>query len=53
MNYRFVKKENTSYIECPLEGGMIESEADALDLVAACGEHQCHRLLLHASNLHT
>jgi hypothetical protein len=51
MNYRFVKKENTSYVECLPDGGTIASEADALDLVAACGEHQCHRLLMHASNL--
>ena len=51
MNYQYVSYGNTSYVECLPDGGMIESEADALDLVAACGERQCHRLLLHASNL--
>jgi PadR family transcriptional regulator, regulatory protein AphA len=51
MDYQFVTHGNTSYVECLPEGGKIASEADALDLVAACGEHLCHRLLLHASNL--
>jgi PadR family transcriptional regulator, regulatory protein AphA len=51
MDYRLVIKENISYIECTPDGGTIISEADALDLVAVCGEHRCHRLLIHASNL--
>jgi PadR family transcriptional regulator, regulatory protein AphA len=51
MNYQFISNEHATYVECLPDGGTIESEADALDLVAACGEYQCHRLLLHASNL--
>ena len=51
MDYRYVTHGNTSYVECLPDGGTIASEADALDLVAACGEHLCPRLLLHASNL--
>jgi hypothetical protein len=51
MDYQYISNEYASYVECLPDGGTIESEADALDLVAACGEYQCHRLLLHASNL--
>lgn len=55
MNYRVVESGGTSLIEC-LPGdehdpSRIGSEADALDLVGICGEHQIHRLLLHAANL--
>jgi hypothetical protein len=51
MNYQYIQKDNSSYIEFLPDGGTITSEADALELVAACGEHMCHRLLLHGSNL--
>lgn len=39
------------YLECLPDGQQVTSEADALDLVAACGEQGTHRLLLHADNL--
>ena len=51
MNYRLVEHILNGYIECLPGGGRIESESDALDLVAACGENQVQRLLLHAENL--
>jgi PadR family transcriptional regulator, regulatory protein AphA len=51
MDYRYVTHGNIRFVECLPEGGIIASEVDALDLVAACGEHLCPRLLLHASNL--
>lgn len=40
-----------SYLECDPQGGLIASESDALDLVAACGENGTRNLLIHAANL--
>ncbi len=51
MNYRLITDLPNAYLECLAGDGQIQSERDALDLVAACGEHQVHRLLLHAENL--
>jgi PadR family transcriptional regulator AphA len=51
MNTRLISKDGQSYLECLADGGIMTSEADALDLVAACGENGTDRLLLHASNL--
>lgn len=51
MNYHVVENPTNRYIECLVDGGQVENEQDALDLVALCGEHQVHRLLLHAENL--
>lgn len=51
MNYRLVEHAQNPYVECLPGGGRIEKENDALDLVAACGEYQTHRLLLYAENV--
>ncbi|RPH75218.1 DUF4180 domain-containing protein [bacterium] len=51
MRFRVVNLTGNKYIECLPDGGLIESERDALDLVAICGENQIHRLMIHASNL--
>jgi len=40
-----------NFIECVPGSGQIASEQDALDVIAACAEHQVQRVLLHASNL--
>jgi len=40
-----------TYLECDPDSGQLLSEADALDLVAACGEAGTQRLMLHAGNL--
>ncbi len=45
------EKDGITYLECLPESGQVQSEADALELVGACGESGTHRLLLHASNL--
>ena len=50
-NYRLVDNPENPYVECLPDGGQIESERDVLDLVAACGEHLAHRLLIHAESL--
>ncbi|MEN4013592.1 MAG: DUF4180 domain-containing protein [Chloroflexota bacterium] len=41
----------TVIVETVPGSGFMQSEADALDLVAACSEHGAERLLLHAENL--
>ena len=51
MNYTVITKDNITYIECLPDGGVIKSERDALDLVAACGENSVDRLLLYEENL--
>jgi PadR family transcriptional regulator, regulatory protein AphA len=51
MNYQLVEHAQNNYIACLVDGGKIENENDALDLVGICGEHQAHRLLLHGENL--
>jgi hypothetical protein len=51
VNYRLADVGSNPYIECLPDGGQIENERDALDLVAACGEYRADRLLIHAENL--
>jgi hypothetical protein len=51
MVHKFVEHHRKSLIECDPEVLCLQSEQDALDLVAACGEHGAPRLLLHAGNL--
>lgn len=53
MNYTLISKDNNSYLACSPDGaaGRLQSEHDALDLVAACGEHGTHNLLLPAACL--
>lgn len=51
MNVQVIENTSNRYVECLVDGGRIENEQDALDLVAICGENQVYRLLLHAENL--
>ena len=51
MEYKVVEKSGNKYVECLPGGKRIENEKDALDLVAACGENDTFRLMLHAENL--
>jgi hypothetical protein len=51
VNYRLVEHPQNNYVECLAGDGRIENESDALDLVAACGEYQIHRLLIYAENV--
>ena len=51
MEYRLIEHPLTPYVECLPDGGLITSEREALDLVAACGEYGAPRLLIHAANL--
>lgn len=53
MSYQLIEYLNQPLIECDPEVLCLQSEQDALDLVAACEEHGAPRLLLHASNLST
>ena len=52
MEYSVVQKGDKKYVECTSgEGNQVVNERDALDLVAACGENDTHRLMLRAENL--
>lgn len=53
MNYTLVCKGNRNYLACSLDGlqNRLQSERDALDLVAACGENGTENLLLPAECL--
>jgi PadR family transcriptional regulator, regulatory protein AphA len=51
MEYCLVTINSQTYLDCLPGKARLESEADALELVAACGENETSRLLLHAENL--
>lgn len=51
MQYQVVEENGVKIIETLDGTGQIISEADALDLVAACGENGTNRLLIHAEAL--
>ena len=51
MEYQLVNVKSQSYLECLPSEEQLSSEADSLDLVAACGEYGTSRLMLHAENL--
>lgn len=50
MNTKVMSHNKRIYLECLPGESRIASEADVLDLVAACGEHDTYRLLLHGEN---
>jgi hypothetical protein len=51
VDYKRVNGDSFWYVETVPGVGRIENENDALDLVAACGEHETSRLLIHGENL--
>ena len=51
MDTKLVEKNGRTYLECLPDEWQLASEQDALDLVAACGEYETERLLLHAASL--
>ena len=51
MNTHLVIINGCSYVDCLPGEPLLASETEALDLVAACGEHCTHRLMLHEDNL--
>jgi PadR family transcriptional regulator, regulatory protein AphA len=51
MEFSVVEKGEEKYIECLPGTGLIAKENDALDIVAACGEHRILRVMIHAENL--
>ncbi len=46
MNYTLIREGERSLLECEADGWVLQSERDALDLVAACGENSTGNLLL-------
>ena len=51
MNYRLIHTTSYPILECLPDGGLIQSEQDALDWLALCAEHGIDRLMIHTSNL--
>lgn len=51
IQYRIVETNGKFYIECLPLAIQLQSEADALDLVAACEEHGTNLLLIYEENL--
>ena len=51
MSYRLNTLNDQAYLECLPNEMLIQSEQDALDLVAVCGENGTHRMMIHAENL--
>jgi PadR family transcriptional regulator, regulatory protein AphA len=51
MNYRLITEHPQAYLECLPGEARMASEREALELVAACGEYETDRLMLHADNL--
>jgi hypothetical protein len=53
MNTTTVTEGEIKYVETLPGEQVLGSEADALDLVAACGEYETHRLMIHAEQIST
>ncbi len=51
MDSRVIDIKAVRIVETVPDSGVIQSEEDALDLVAACGEFRSSRLLVHHENL--
>jgi hypothetical protein len=51
MNYKIIKKNNQKYLELIAATAPLRTEADALDIVALCGEADTNRLMLHSEAL--
>jgi hypothetical protein len=51
MDFILITKNNKKYLECIPDGDLIDSETKALDLVAACGQDETDRLLIHGECL--
>ncbi|MCL4296755.1 MAG: DUF4180 domain-containing protein [Anaerolineae bacterium] len=50
MSFKIQQAYNTQYIECDPTDFIIRNERDILDLVAMCGEHETHNVLIYESN---
>jgi len=51
MNYNYQQQGESGFIECFPGDGVVKSEEEALELVAACGEYDTFNLLLPAECL--
>jgi PadR family transcriptional regulator, regulatory protein AphA len=49
MTCTVINMNGTTILELASGGGLVQSERDALDLVSACGEHDCSKLLIDAA----
>lgn len=51
MDYQISEHNDRPFVECLPGPEKLNTEQDALDLVAACGENRLDRLMIHAENL--
>jgi len=51
MSLRLIEKEGTRFVETHPGHRFITAEADAVDLVGLCGEHESNLLLFYGDNL--
>lgn len=51
MDYKIIEKENKRYVEFVSAAAPLDSEQDALELVALCGENDTNLLMLHGGAL--
>jgi len=51
VEYQVVEKDGKKYVECLPDNQRMESERDALDLVAMCGENGTDKVIIHAECL--
>lgn len=51
MKYKITRLNGIRFLECKKNGGVIDDENAALDLVALCGENEVNTLLLYTENL--
>jgi PadR family transcriptional regulator, regulatory protein AphA len=51
MEFSITQVNGIRFLECNMDGGVINDEAEALDLVALCGENQVDTVLLQTQNL--
>lgn len=51
MDFIKINYNQKPIVTCLPDGGKLSSEADALDAVAACGEHDTDKLLIPGGNL--
>lgn len=51
MNYRIVEKDRIKYIEYASAEAPVSSEKDSIELITACFENDCRKVVLHSRAL--
>ena len=51
MPFKLMEANNITYLECNSPEAIIQNEQDILDLVAACGDYETDKVIIHQRNL--